>query len=125
MAIYRYSIKGQAAEGAAGAAPRSGPFLVEASDQVIGGRLLDLNFGRAMGRLLEAAGTLGFWTNAEASDCVPLADGTDGEALRQRREVAGVDIAAWFLVRPALEQADGRYARMLRWPLGPDDRCPA
>jgi hypothetical protein len=86
--------------------------------------LLSLNFGDAMSRLIKAATSLGVWGNADVSECVSLAGLEDPEALRQRREVFGIDVAAWLLARPELQEPDGRYARMLWWPLSLEDRCP-
>jgi hypothetical protein len=124
MAIYKYSIKPDASDDERRLTLKAGPFLVEASDEAIGGQLLSLNFGDAMSRLIKAANSLSVWGNSRASECVPLAEVQNPEELRQKREVLGVDIAAWFLVRPELLETDGRYARMVWWPLGSQDRCP-
>jgi hypothetical protein len=124
MAIYKYSMKPDVSEDERRTTLQPGPFLVDASDDVMGRQLLSLNFGVAISRLIKAATALSVWGNAEASDCVTVADAADAEALQQRREVAGIDMAAWFLAQRELLTNDGRYARMLWWPLGPEDRCP-
>ena len=125
MAIFKYSIKPDASEDERRTTVRPGPFLVDASDQDIGRQLLSVNFGIAVSRLIKSSTVLNVWRNSDASQCESLTELDNPEAVRQRREIAGIDVAAWLLAKPNLEEADGRYARMVWWPLGPEDRCPA
>lgn len=125
MAIFKFSMKPDAPDEELQTTLQPGPFLVEASDPEIGRRLVITNFVIATRRLLRASASLCAWTDSGANECVELDDTLDPSALQQRKEVAGIDIASWFLSRLEIVSPDGgRYARMLWWPCSPDDRCP-
>ena len=125
MAIFKFSMKPNASEKARATTVQPGPFLVDASDQEIGRRLLMANFVIATRRLLRKRSAHPVWSEKGANECVELNPALDPTALRQRKEIAGIDIAAWFLSRLEIASPDGgRYARMLWWPLSPEDRCP-
>jgi len=83
-----------------------------------------LNFGVSICRLIRAASARSVWGDSKTSECVTVPAVENSDVLRQRREIAGVDIAGWFLAQPELQDPNGRYARMVWWPLGPQDRCP-
>jgi hypothetical protein len=124
MAIFKFSMKPDAPDEERRTTIQPGPFLVDASDQDIGRRLLITNFAIATRRLFRATTAL-CWLDSEANECVELDPAVDPKALQQHKEVAGIDIAAWFLARLEIASPEsGRYARMLWWPCSPEDRCP-
>jgi hypothetical protein len=125
MAIFKFSMKPDAPEKARATTVQPGPFLVDASDQEIGRRLLMANFAIVTRRLLRKRAPHPVWSEKGPSECIELDASFDASKLQQRKEVAGIDIAAWFLRRLEITSADdGRYARMLWWPCSPEDRCP-
>jgi|GEM_PF-6678208 len=124
MAIFKFSIKADAPDEQRSTTVQPGPFLVDASDEDIGRRLLIANFGIATRRLLRATAP-SCWLESPAGECVELDPALDPKPLRQKRVVAGIDIASWFLARLEIASPEGgRYARMLWWPCSPEDRCP-
>jgi hypothetical protein len=125
MAIFKFSMKPNASEKARATTVQPGPFLVEASDQEIGRRLLMANFVIATRRFLRKRAPHPVWSEKGPSECIELDPALDPKALQQRKEVAGIDIATWFLTRLEIASPDGgRYARMLWWPCSAEDRCP-
>jgi hypothetical protein len=124
MAIFKFSIKPEASAEERRTTLQPGPFLVDASDQSIGRQLLMANFVIAARRLLRGSTPACIWSDAGANECVEVDPSLDRAALQQRKEIAGIDTAPWYLNREELLAADGRYARMLWWPCSPEDRCP-
>ena len=122
MAVFKFSIKPEAATQRQ-TMLQPGPFLVEASDRSIGRQLLIANVVFAARRLLGSTASC-VWSDAGANDCVEVDPSVDPAALQQRKEIAGIDTAHWYLNRAELRSGDGRYARMLWWPCSPEDRCP-
>jgi hypothetical protein len=124
MAIFKFSMKADAPDEERQTTVQPGPFLVEASDPEIGRRLVITNFGIATRRLFRVTTAL-CWLDSDANECVEIDPALDLQGLSQRKEVAGIDIASWFLSRLEIVSPDGgRYARMLWWPCSPEDRCP-
>jgi hypothetical protein len=124
MAVFKFSINPEAATQERQTTLQPGPFLVEASDQSIGRQLLSANVVFAARRLLAGSSASCIWSEAGANECVEVDPSVDPAALQQRKEIAGIDTAHWYLNRAELRSGDGRYARMLWWPCSPEDRCP-
>ena len=124
MAIFKFSIKPEASTEARQTMLQPGPFLVDASDRGIGRQLLIANVVFAARRLLRGSTASCLWSDTAANECVELDPSVDPAALQQRKEIAGIDTAHWYLNRVELHSGDGRYARMLWWPCSPYDRCP-
>jgi hypothetical protein len=119
MAIFKYSIKPQVLADDETGIP-AGPFLVHASDRAIGWQLLRANFALGLSKALRGAPA----NRGRNGRCVEIDPALDPHTLQQRKEILGVDTAQWYLSRPEIRSDDGRYARMLWWPLSPEDRCP-
>jgi hypothetical protein len=104
---------------------RSGPFWVAAEHETWARTLVTMNFGIAIDRLPNEPVRWTIWSDSSASEFKMVEHKRPATVQPRKYMFRGVDSASRYIEKAELF-CDGKLvAKMIWWPCGESDRCPA